>query len=161
MRVIPLLCFARDVIRSVSDAGASLSGKITGCIVLFIWMVVTLVFVNLFIGIVTDLYPFKRYTSNNEWEVLITERMSSQLVRKQYRKQKKVGEHAHLVVGSSAKKPVGGSGGIFKALKAVSLKNTNTNIIKVGIMKASAKLHLLRGADGYRFWKRPPRSDFV
>ena len=72
------------MIRSASNEGAHLSGKIVGCAVLFVWMVITLVFVNLFIGIVTDLYPLKRYNSNKDWEVLITRRMSEQLVLHQY-----------------------------------------------------------------------------
>ena len=80
--------------------------------------------------------------------------MSSQLVRQQYAKKKKVGEHASIVSGISNAQPLAkmGAKGIFKAIHSANIKNTN--IIKLGIMKASAKLHLLRGADGYRFWKR-------
>jgi hypothetical protein len=136
-----------DVLRSIGNSDSELSAKVVGCAMFFMWMVITLVFVNLFIGIVTDLYPIKRMSSNKDWEVLITARMSDQLVRYQYLNRKKVGEHAHLVAGVSAKSAAA-QDSIFKTVKAV-------NIIKLGIMKASAKLHLLRGADGYRFWKQP------
>ena len=63
---------------------------------------------------------------------------------------KRIGEHAHIVAGVAQEKMKNKN--FLKAIRVA--KGNNTNLIKLGIMKASAKLHLLRGADGYRFWKR-------
>ena len=87
------------------------------------------------------------------WAEKPSQNKQTVFVSYRYNKKKKTGEHAPLVAGISKSKHR--TAGIFKALKAA--KGGTTNIIKLGIMKASAKLHLLRGADGYRFWKRPSR----
>ena len=139
----------RHAVRSVGDHGPDLSGKVLGCAGFFVWMVITLVFVNLFIGIVTDLYPLKRYNSNKDWEALITRRMAAQLFTQQQQKQVTDTELAMMPKKQQQKK----GKNLLKLLKAA--KGPNTSIIKLGIMRASAKLHLLRGADGYHFWKKP------
>lgn len=101
-----------------------------------LWMFISLVLMNLFIGIMTDLYPKMQQQSQQEWEEMITLRMSHK-VRKELGDMKKTTNwrsflNAHMIFSSGSRR----------------------SFILKGVRDAAKRMHVLRGADGLHFWSR-------